>query len=274
MIEQEKAEKGHVSVRQTAAQNGESLSHHDKTPLRQTEMESGKRLLLTLGIWVVLSAAAVFLTITTLNALAGSWTATGGPIILSVAEVYLILILTLTFMFGGPTGLRDRLKLRYTSAHDLLLALTVEALILAAVALVYLALSPTLGGPRETALQILRTATDMSRIPSADPLALGLIVLRVVLLAGLGEELLFMGAIFGWLRQRLSPLLTIVLTAVLFSLAHPAPLLYPFVFVYAIGAGLVREHTGSTLNTMLMHAVNDTLLLVIAFVLVTQYGVS
>jgi membrane protease YdiL (CAAX protease family) len=63
---------------------------------------------------------------------------------------------------------------------------------------------------------------------------------------------------------------------VLFGLEHiawgvPMPRLFflvPLAFIYGIAVGWVRERTGSTLNTAVMHVVVDTALLIIASLLI------
>ena len=64
-----------------------------------------------------------------------------------VAEVYLALVVALLLAFGGPGGLRDRLRFQYTSSSDLRLALGVWVLCWAASALTYVAFSSVLGPP-------------------------------------------------------------------------------------------------------------------------------
>lgn len=229
---------------------------------------SGWRLLLALVTWIALSVAAGMGTWTGLNALAPGWGGIDGRVLVVVAEVYLALVLALLLAFGGPAGLRDRLLFRYTSASDLRLALGVWVLCWVAVALTYIALSPVLGPPQEAMLQLLRFGSDMARLPPAGPIALGFIVLRACLLAPLAEELLFRGALFGWVRRWLPAAPTIALTAALFAGIHMMPLLLPVTFLFGIAAGWVRERTGSTLPFFTMHVLNNVLMLTVASVLV------
>ena len=92
-------------------------------------------------------------------------------------------------------------------------------------------------------LQLLHFGSDMSRFPPAGPIVLGLIVIRACLLAPLAEELLFRGALFGWLRDRLSAGLTILLTAALFAGIAPAPPRHvPVRRRCGLGAGADRLH--------------------------------
>src|SRR5258708_16435742 len=215
-----------------------------------------------------------------LKSVARTWTATSGPAVLIVAEVYLALPVTFLLTFGGLPGLRDRLRFRYTSARDLLLALGVWVVFLVAVALVYVAFSPLLGPPQDVAIQVLRSGTDLSRLSAADALTMGLIVVRVCLLAGLGEELLFRGALYGLPRSRLSAVSTILLTSVIFAAIHtqfvpfsghttllPLPPSMPF----GIVPGRIRERPRSTLKCFMLHIATDPFRVVAAYILIAQH---
>jgi membrane protease YdiL (CAAX protease family) len=263
-------------------QNQETTGQQHGVPVQREGAVSGRRLLLALGTWIALSVALGVVTMVILKSVAQTWTATSGPAVLIVAEVYLALPVTFLLTFGGLPGLRDRLRFRYTSARDLLLALGVWVVSLVAVALVYVALSPLLGSPQDVAIQVLRSGTDLSHLSAADALTMGLIVVRVCLLAGLGEELLFRGALYGWLRSRLSAVSTILLTSVIFAAihtqfvpfsVHTTLLLLPLTMPFGIVAGWIRERTGSTLNCFMLHIATDTLMFVAAYTLVAQHVV-
>ena len=224
--------------------------------------------MLALLAWVALSATAGVASWNALDALAPGWGGIDGRVLVVVAEVYFALVMALLLAFGGPIGVRDRLRFRYTSASDLRLALGVWVLCWAAIALTYAALEPVLGPPRDALLQLLRFGSDMSRLPPAGPISLGLILLRACLLAPLAEELLFRGALFGWLRRRLPAMVTVLLTAALFAGIHMMPLLLPVTFLFGVAAGWVRERTGSALPFFAMHVLNNFLMLAVASVLV------
>ena len=228
----------------------------------------GWRLLLALTAWIALAVGTGVASWSSLNALAPGWGGIDGRVLVILAEVYLLLIAALLLFFGGFTGLRDRLRFRYTSTRDLRLALGVWALCWVVIALTYIVLAPVLGPPQEAMLQLLRFGSDMSRLPPAGPIVLGFIVVRACLLAPLGEELLFRGALFGWLRRRLPATPTIVLTAALFAAIHRLPLLLPVTFLFGVAGGWVRERTGSTLPFFVMHVLNNVLMLAVASTLV------
>lgn len=87
-----------------------------------------------------------------------------------------------------------------------------------------------------------------------------LIVLAV--LAGLGEELLFRGAVQGWLAWHLNDAFAILIASLLFGLVHYLSFTY---FVMATGLGLVLGVaywlTDSLLLVMVWHAVYDMIAL-------------
>jgi hypothetical protein len=95
-------------------------------------------------------------------------------------------------------------------------------------------------------------------MPTATPLVWALIVIRLVALTGTAEELLFRGALYGWLRRRLSVPATIAATTALFALEHAYyPVLLPVVTATGLAAGWVRHRTHSTATTIPMHVAGD-----------------
>lgn len=249
-----------------------------EVPGQQQNLVSGRRLLLAIALILLLAAGVGTLTFIIVRAINPAWMASVDFVVLVVAEVYASVIAALLLAFGGWAGVRKRLAFRYTGGRDLVLALGVLVLLQSVSILVYVLLSPILGSPQSTLLQELRLTTDLSRLSSADALALGLIVIRACLLSPLAEELVFRGALFGWVRRRLPALPTILLTSVLFSAIHtyvPFSLqvqlpLFSGIFLGSIALAWVRERTGSSLNTFVMHAVNNSLSLVVAYILVAQ----
>jgi len=224
----------------------------------------GWRLLLTLLLWAVIAAVIGGATVLSLRLLAGGWIVHHRADLSAVliAEAYVALLAALLLAFGGPAGLRDRLGFRYTSATDVAGALLVWLAALVVGAVVSAALAPLLGQPQSNAVSLLRQ--------SFDPLFIGLIVPTVCLLAPVCEELLFRGALFGWLRRLLPTPAAIVLTAGLFAGAHLLPTLFPVLFVFGLGATWVRERTGSTLNSFAMHATQNTFAVLATYALLSQ----
>jgi membrane protease YdiL (CAAX protease family) len=237
---------------------------------------SGWRLLLALTLILVLGAGVGILTWWIVQTISPSWPTTVDFVVLVVAEVYAAVLGALLLAYGGLSGVRDQLGLRFTSGRDLLQAVGLGVVTLFAAVLCYALLTPIFGPPLTIALPVLKSVTDVTRLPHADLLTLALIFGRVFVLVPLAEELFFRGALYGWLRRYLPALPTILLTAVLFGFEHtvwgmPMPRLFflvPLAAVYGIALGWVRERTGSTLNTAVMHVVGDAALLVVASLLI------
>lgn len=224
---------------------------------------TGWRLLLALALSLLLAGAAVGLTLIGLRALARPWAVGHQAVVtaLVVVESYLGLFVALLLAFGAG-GLRDRLGLRFTSAADVAVSVLVWLAALLVGALVTSLLIPFLGQPENNAVGLLRL--------SLDPVFVALIVPAVCLLAPLAEELLFRGALFGWLRGRVPAWAAIPVTAALFAAAHLTPTLFPVQFVFGLALAWVRERTGSTFNTFIMHACQNTLAVVVAYVVLTR----
>jgi membrane protease YdiL (CAAX protease family) len=225
---------------------------------------SGRRLLLALGLWAVLIGAAGGGTLLWARLVARAWAAGHradvGAIL--VVEAYVTLLAALLLAFGGPAGLRDRLRFRFTSIGDLVLALALWVAALIAGQIVTLALRPLIGEPEGNALAVLRQ--------SFDPLFVALIVPTICVLAPATEELLFRGALFGWLGRHVPLPVAVVVTAAVFAGAHLLPMLLPVLFVFGLAATVIRARTGSTLNSFAMHATQNTFAVVGAYVLLSQ----
>jgi CAAX protease family protein len=98
---------------------------------------------------------------------------------------------------------------------------------------------------------IVRTASE------AGPLAMLWLWLAVVVLTPIGEELLFRGFLFrGWLRAPNDAWPVIIITAALWAVIH---LQYDWyttgqIFAFGLALGWMRWATGSTVLTILLHA--------------------
>ncbi|PSF10718.1 CPBP family intramembrane metalloprotease [Marinobacter fuscus] len=84
------------------------------------------------------------------------------------------------------------------------------------------------------------------------------VLLLLCLLAGVGEELLFRGALQGWLLQHTGPWTALLAAAVVFGLVHYVSFTY---FLVATGLGFVLggayQLSGSLEMVMVWHAVYD-----------------
>jgi membrane protease YdiL (CAAX protease family) len=215
----------------------------------------GRRLLLVIVAWA-LSAGAVFGLIVLLGrAVARSFVrAHEGDFSAGfVFAAYVLLFGALWLGFGGARGLAHTLGFRYTRLAHLLLAPVLWLATVLAGSFLALPFERWLGAPQSNAVPLVQGARD--------PLATGLLVFTVVLLAPVCEELLFRGAVFGWLRGHLPVGGAAVLSAALFSAAHRFPPALVVLFVFGLSAALVYQRTGSTLNTFVMHACQNAVAL-------------
>jgi membrane protease YdiL (CAAX protease family) len=109
---------------------------------------------------------------------------------------------------------------------------------------------------------IVRAGSDEARLPTATALTWGFIIVRVLFLVGPAEELLFRGALYGWLRRRAPVGVTIAVTTVAFAIEHSYyPILLPLVCACGLALGWVRHRTHSTATTIAMHICVDVALL-------------
>ena len=233
-------------------------------PGRPLPTVSGRRLLVTLGIWLLSSAAVGGATVLAFRALAsGSANDSSTLAAIIVAEVYALLIVALAFALRPR--FREIVGLQRCTARDIALA----ALACAAAYAVTGAIQSTIAPRSWTATLTLLQGifSDDGRLASAGPVMTGLILLRACILAALGEELLFRGAFFAWLRPRLSARTTIAITSAAFAAIHGFPLVLPLTFAIGIGFGWIRERSGSTVPSIIVHAVHNALMIALAYAL-------
>jgi len=83
----------------------------------------------------------------------------------------------------------------------------------------------------------------------------------------LAEELLFRGALYTWLRTRLSATATIAITAGAWAVIHQSPIIMPLALIVGIAAGFLRERTGSVLAPIAIHAVQSGLIVLLSLLL-------
>ncbi|MHB8645231.1 MAG: CPBP family intramembrane glutamic endopeptidase [Thermomicrobiales bacterium] len=80
------------------------------------------------------------------------------------------------------------------------------------------------------------------------------------------EELLFRGVLYGWLRTRWSAVGGVILSAAIFSAAHAIPLILASIFVVGLTLAIVYEKTKSTLATMTLHSLFNTVGVLAVFI--------
>jgi hypothetical protein len=219
---------------------------------------SGRQLAAGVGAAAALVAVGAGVTVALARAIAPQWAHTEGLTVLIVAEVYLALSAGLIIGAGGLAGARRLLALGRPTARQGAEGLALAVAACAAGLAVSMALSPLSGGPVATLEAIVRAGSDESRMAAATPLVWALIVIRVAALTGLGEELLFRGALYGWLRRRLPVGPVIAITTVLFAVEHSYyPVLLPLVLAVGLAAGWMRHRTGTIGATIGMHIAVD-----------------
>lgn len=242
-----------------AAVTQRSVGAHGKRLL-----PTGKEVLGTIGLWMLLSA-----TLGTLAWFGGSldsaWRDAQVPVTLTVAVVYASLPLSALVVLGGWTGVRQKLRLTRTTgktvAMGLLLGLFVWICLAGFITLTGLAT----GSVTDEWLTFLKHSTDYGRLSTANAAALLFIGVRVCFLAGVTEEFLFRGLLFGWLRRRYSAVATIAVAAIPFVLAHLVGttsivailLSIPGPFLWAILAGWLRERSDSIVPLIAGHIMVD-----------------
>jgi membrane protease YdiL (CAAX protease family) len=114
--------------------------------------------------------------------------------------------------------------------------------------------------------------TVMARIVSVPPnalpdthglpvLTLGAILVVSIIAAPLTEEIAFRGYAMGLLRRRFGPIWALIITSVLFAVAHLTQGFYaPKLLVYllvGLGLGFIALRTGSLLPAMVVHSFGD-----------------
>ncbi len=233
-------------------------------PGRPLPTLSGRRLLGTLGIWLLSSAAVGGATVLALRALASGSASDSNPLTpIIVAEVYALLVVALAFALRPR--FREIVALQRCRARDIALA----ALACATAYAVTGAIQSTIAPQSWTAtLTLLRGIfSDDGRLASAGPVMTCLILFRASILAALGEELLFRGAVFAWLRHRLSARTTIAITSAAFAALHGFPLVLPLAFAIGMSFGWIRERSGSTVPSIIVHALHNALMIALAYAL-------
>lgn len=75
------------------------------------------------------------------------------------------------------------------------------------------------------------------------------------------EEVVFRGVLYGWLRQDMSPTASIMISSVIFGLAHGVSLNGIMTFFLGIGLAILYEHSGSLLPCIVVHMVNNAIAL-------------
>lgn len=103
---------------------------------------------------------------------------------------------------------------------------------------------------------------------SLSPRDLVLLLLLIAVVAPVAEELFFRGMLYPVLRRRWGVGWGIVLNAVIFALVHFIPLLLPGLFYIGLLLAWVRERSGSVIPCIVLHAIQNGLVVIGIFALV------
>jgi membrane protease YdiL (CAAX protease family) len=220
---------------------------------------SGKLLLVAIGVAATASVVTALVTSKIAYAVAPLWAADPNRLVpLIIAEVYLCIIVALLAVLGrGREGRQARLGLFPTRLRSFGLGLGVWLGAYVTAAVFYVASAPV-GGSLTTALEVLwAVGSDNRRLYEASLGIVMVILLRVCVLTPFAEELLFRGALFSWVRSHLSAPWTIAITGVAFGAIHQVPAFLPLAVIVGLGAGWIREKTGSTWVPIAIHAIQN-----------------
>lgn len=114
-------------------------------------------------------------------------------------------------------------------------------------------------------------------------LSLVWIYLTLGVAAPIGEELIFRGYLFGRIRRFLPASITIVITAIIFSMLHVIGFsddgsfqaqwnVVVGILPLAIGLGILREYTGSVWASIILHSLQNTISFVLLFMVLPTQG--
>ena len=223
----------------------------------------GRALALALAAGVVAAATVGFSTARALDELSSVSSTTTAAIVL--AEVYACVVLALLAVFARQrVGREEVLALRGPSVKALRLGAAAWLGAYAVAGVLYLG-AAVVGVPAEAIVDILLgVGADGGRLGEASAAVTVVILLRVCVLVPLAEELFFRGALYAWLRNRLSPAWTIALTATAFGLMHQIPVFIPLAVLVGVAAGWIREKTGSVLVPIAAHAAQNAAVVLVS----------
>lgn len=235
---------------------------------------SGARLLLAVGAWIAGSVVVGFATFALAKAVAPGWAANPDNLaVVITTEVYGLLVASLLLIARGGSRTRTVLALRRASRRDIASALVALGVVYAVSAVIYVVVE-LIASPDPSVLDIiLGIGSDGGRLADAGFWATALIFFRVLILVPLGEELLFRGALFSWIRARLPAWATIGITAAAFAVIHQFLIILPAAMVFGVAMGWVRERTASTLPAIVAHGVSGLVLMILSL-LATDWTAS
>jgi membrane protease YdiL (CAAX protease family) len=228
------------------------------TPDRVEQLVGGKKLLMAFGGSVLAAAVVGTVGYFVFHALLGSGWGTTVPQIVTL-QVYMVLLITFCLRFRPVT--EPPIALRPSGGQHAIASVGIWIASVVAIVLFYYCLGSIFGSVSQVATQITAFATDAKRLQGQPAPAWILAIVRGCLIVPIFEEVFFRGVLLTWLRTRLNVHGAIFAMATLFTLMHGSLVVAPYVFIFAVVAGYVRVRTGSTFNTIIMHSLNNVMLL-------------
>ena len=225
---------------------------------------SGRKLGLSLIAAICCAAGVGIITYYGMAKTMGSLLGTALPQIVTFA-VYATLVAVLCYAFRPPS--RAPIALHFSDAKDLVFAVGATIVLIAACALAYAFLGLFFGGFEQLLAQLTAVATDAKRLQGESSSAWVIAILRGCLLVPIFEEVFFRGLLLSWLNRHMRFVPALLVQAALFAAMHVYPVVFPYAFLFGIATGYVRRATGSTLNTVLMHVINNVVLLILGLYL-------
>lgn len=221
---------------------------------------SGRRLSLSLMAAICGAAGVGIITYYGLAKTIGSSLGTALPQIVTFA-VYATLVAVLCYAFRPPS--RPPIALHFTGVMDLIFAIGAIISLIAACAPVYACFGRFFGGFVHSLARLTSVATDAKRLQGQSSSAWVIAILRGCLLVPIFEEVFFRGLLLSWLNRHMRFVFALLVQAALFSVMHVYPVAFPYTFLFGIATGYVRRATGSTFNTILIHVINNVILLIL-----------
>ncbi|MCU1305579.1 MAG: hypothetical protein JWN45_274 [Acidobacteriaceae bacterium] len=228
------------------------------TPDKVEQLVGGKKLLIAFGGSVLAAAGVGTVGYFVFHRLLGSGWGTTVPQIVTL-QVYMVLLITFCLRFYPVT--EPPIALRPSGAQHAIASVGIWIASVVAIVLFYFCLGSIFGSVSQVATQITAFATDAKRLQGQPTPAWIIAILRGCLIVPIFEEVFFRGVLLSWLRTRLNVHGAIYAMATLFALMHGSLVVAPYVFIFAVVAGYVRVRTGSTFNTIIMHSLNNVMLL-------------
>jgi membrane protease YdiL (CAAX protease family) len=228
-------------------------------PLSEPEvLVNGRNLGLSFMAAICSAAGIGIITYYGLAKTMGGLLGTALPQIVTFA-VYAALVAVLCYSFRPPS--RPPIALHFTGVKDLLFALGATIVLIAACALAYAFLGLFFEDSAHLLAQLVAVATDAKRLQGQSSSTWVIAILRGCLLVPLFEEVFFRGLLLSWLNRHMRFATALLAHSALFAAMHIHPVVFPYAFLAGIATGYVRRATGSTFNTVLIHVINNIVLL-------------